>query len=554
LKGALGDVVFQPPPPPPTHDPLKLEIPSKAKDDSSAKDYVPSLFLAATAEGTVYRLRLRDGAILNRVRVWRRPVHLALLYREVFHVQVLLVTDAASKSLSTVPLPLSGRGTLPQKRGKPISALGMTPDAGRVYVATPRRLYVVNPFWWRIAQRLKLPHPVDGIFAARDGRHLVLTDSSTGKVFGVDLGNRYAAWRLPGVVFALLLFAFCALMAQSAGRSRFEIAAILILLTCDPLLFALSRMAMNDIYLAAFVMGAYFFCFRYTQSPSKRAFFWAMSVCFGLGLASKWPAVCALGGTFLFILFTQRGWSQVPGKLSHSAESTRDARSSSFRSVRSVLRFMGAYLLLPFVIYAASFTQTYLAGSSPAEILHTQKEAFTYHATLKRYLPFGSKWWQWPFDGSFELYHEDRTGMSAAIWLMPPAVISLAGLFALPLILMRTLCHRDGYAAILCLGFFGQWLPWAISPRQAFLYHFASAVPFLCLAVAYFLGEMRAGRILSRLSPEARSVFSEVYLGLVIAAFVWLHPELTTLPGDFSVSHRLPHPWMRGWIPVTGSL
>lgn len=146
LQGALGDVVFQPPPPSPQHDPLKLEMPPKEEDGSSARDYVPSLFLAATAEGTVYRLRLRDGAILNRVRAWGRPVHLALIYREVFRVQVLLITDAASKTFSAVPLPLSVRGKLPPKRGKPISALGMTPDAGRVYVATPQHLDVINPF------------------------------------------------------------------------------------------------------------------------------------------------------------------------------------------------------------------------------------------------------------------------------------------------------------------------------------------------------------------------------------------------------------------------
>ncbi len=47
---------------------------------------------------------------------------------------------------------------------------------------------------------------------------------------------------------------------------------------------------------------------------------------------------------------------------------------------------------------------------------------------------------------------------------------------------------------------FGQWLPWMLVPRSAFLYHFLPAVPFGCLAVAVLLVELwkrgRAGRVI----------------------------------------------------------
>ena len=41
--------------------------------------------------------------------------------------------------------------------------------------------------------------------------------------------------------------------------------------------------------------------------------------------------------------------------------------------------------------------------------------------------------------------------------------------------------RRSTALLILLIGFFGQWLPWALSPRGTFIYHFLPAVPLGCM-------------------------------------------------------------------------
>ena len=72
--------------------------------------------------------------------------------------------------------------------------------------------------------------------------------------------------------------------------------------------------------------------------------------------------------------------------------------------------------------------------------------------------------------------HGRRTSMRTATLvlyaLFVPAVVWLAS---------RWTRRRDPAAIVLVIGFFGQWLPWALVPRIAFAYHFMPAVPFGCL-------------------------------------------------------------------------
>ena len=47
--------------------------------------------------------------------------------------------------------------------------------------------------------------------------------------------------------------------------------------------------------------------------------------------------------------------------------------------------------------------------------------------------------------------------------------------------------------ALIAIGFAGQWVPWARIDRAAFQYHYYTALPFVLLALAYFVAELWHG-------------------------------------------------------------
>ena len=53
--------------------------------------------------------------------------------------------------------------------------------------------------------------------------------------------------------------------------------------------------------------------------------------------------------------------------------------------------------------------------------------------------------------------------------------------------------RRSLALALITIGFAAQWMPWARIDRAAFQYHYYTALPFLILALAYFVAELWHG-------------------------------------------------------------
>ena len=98
--------------------------------------------------------------------------------------------------------------------------------------------------------------------------------------------------------------------------------------------------------------------------------------------------------------------------------------------------------------------------------------------------------------------------------------------------------RRPAPLAILAIGFFGQWLPWALSPRGTFVYHFLPAVPLGCIALAVVLwGAWQRG-------AWQRGV-AVAYGVAVVAVFVWFYPLYTAWPlTPQDVAARM---WLPSW-------
>jgi dolichyl-phosphate-mannose--protein O-mannosyl transferase len=114
-------------------------------------------------------------------------------------------------------------------------------------------------------------------------------------------------------------------------------------------------------------------------------------------------------------------------------------------------------------------------------------------------------------------------------WAFVPAVLWLS---------RRWWKERNAAFVVLLIGFFGQWLPWGLVPRIAFMYHFLPAVPFGALAVAVCLVELWRGDTLRR-------VLAAGYVLAVASSFIFFYPLYAAVPLERrAIEARL---WLESW-------
>ncbi len=188
-----------------------------------------------------------------------------------------------------------------------VHALGRTPDgmAATIYVVEPRGNAVFadavlpfTPVAW--ATDTAAAHP-------SSDRQELLAFASDGAGAAVDIGQHAFAWRAPGMFLGALMAGLVFLLARILFRRRSIAVLAGLFVLADGMLFAQSRIAMNDAYVAFFILAAVtLFAAIWSGAWRWRGAFWAglplVGVLLGLALASKWVALYAIGGIGLLVL------------------------------------------------------------------------------------------------------------------------------------------------------------------------------------------------------------------------------------------------------------
>jgi dolichyl-phosphate-mannose-protein mannosyltransferase len=228
-----------------------------------------------------------------------------------------------------------------------------------------------------------------------------------------------------------------------------------------------------------------------------------------------------------------------------------------------------ATVVAPCAIYVASYTQMFLqehhippgyAGIGPFKLgpfstgertlpdsswwdmfVGEQWQMWHYHTTLTAGHPYYSKWWQWLLDIRPVFYYVDRSsegwvantynlGNPLLYWGFPIAIVLGAWL------IWR---RRDLKLALVLAAFLINWLPWTLSPRGLFFYHFLPSVPFLVLMVAYCLAW------LWRQPDRKWQQVAATYVGVVFVCFAFFYTQLAavTVPEWFADLHY----WLPSW-------
>jgi hypothetical protein len=138
-----------------------------------------------------------------------------------------------------------------------------------------------------------------------DDHGRLLVSTGHGMLVRVDAGSNAFAWRLAGVVFGAVLVGLVYLLAATMfGRRRVAVLAA-VFVAVDGMSFVMSRIAMNDIFVAAFIVAAYALFWQVWSGRWSRSAWWALplvGVLIGLAAASKWVGFYALAGLWILVL------------------------------------------------------------------------------------------------------------------------------------------------------------------------------------------------------------------------------------------------------------
>ncbi|HKZ91695.1 MAG TPA: phospholipid carrier-dependent glycosyltransferase, partial [Candidatus Limnocylindrales bacterium] len=225
---------------------------------------------------------------------------------------------AAGASLEIVPI-LDEGPDLPSRLAMPgelrdlvwnepanlVHALGDAPEGGPT-------VYVVEPHGNAVFIDVPLPSGPDHLLAdtqperPAEDRGELLAIGADGVIASVGIDGNAFGWRLPGMLLGALMAGLLYLLARVlfARRSIALIAAILVV--AEGMLFANSRIGMNDVYVTTFIVGAALLFAPLYLGPRRPwtavALLLGAGLCLGLALASKWVALYAIGGLVFLVL------------------------------------------------------------------------------------------------------------------------------------------------------------------------------------------------------------------------------------------------------------
>lgn len=348
-----------------------------------------------------------------------------------------------------------------------------------------------------------------------------LTQAASMAVFG----ENGFGWRFSSVVFGTATIALLFFLALEMGFPPATALLAMGLLSLDGLALTTSRIAMNDAHVTFFFLAVLWLYVRWKKHPTDvRAFLVALAA--GLAVASKWSGIFVVGAI---------GLDQARGLL---------FRRKVFQKHISRLVFLAlaAVILIPSV-YVLSYSQMFAQGKTWKHFRELHRQIWWYQTNLEATHPYQSTPLEWVLNlRPVYVYADfDQPGILNNIYMQGNPLIFWAGIIAVLWTASDVISwhwkKRDTRLAkqsenltLILTAYAITWVPWIVSPRIMFFYHYLPAVPLLCLLLAH--------QLLMVAKNHHRGkwwvIFFVVVSGLTFAAFF---PNWTALP--------VPQTWAR---------
>ena len=266
----------------------------------------------------------------------------------------------------------------------------------------------------------------------------------------------------------------------------------------DGLPIVMSRIGMNDSYILFFALLSIYLFVKQKDFTSALAF--------GMALASKWSALWA--APILFVLWLRR--------------------KNKFRLSTFVY-----FLIVPFVIYLLTYLPMFFTGHNLSIWWEMQKQMWWYHTGLRATHPYTSSWWSWPLlIRTIYLYTSDEVrGTVARIYAMGNPLVFWFGLASVAISAVFAFVEHNKKLGLIVFCYLIFFVPWAVSPRIMFLYHYLPSIPFLAIATAYVLRR------------NHKLIF--VYLIICSLTFIYFYPHWAGLQVPLWLDRS--YYWLPSW-------
>ncbi|WP_378738184.1 dolichyl-phosphate-mannose--protein mannosyltransferase [Nocardia brasiliensis] len=400
-------------------------------------------------------------------------------------------------------------------------------------------------------------------------------------------------WRFSAAVAGTLLVLIVIRIARRLARSTMVGAIAGILMVADGVTFVQSRIGMLDIFLALFATAA-FGCLvvdrdeirarmahadvagRTTSTPygprlGVRWWRFGAGVFLGLACGTKWSGIYFVVAFFLLCLVFS-----VTVRRSYGV-----TRPWVGTFVRDLVPSVYALIVIPMGVYLASYggwfasetgINRYAVGNQIGtggffsfvpdalrSLWYNSGEVLNFHTHLTNsagnHHPWESKPWTWPMGLRPMLYYFPDPGTASGCGYSPcvkammllgtPAIWWLA----LPVLLWaawRSITRHDWRYATVLVGYLAAWLPWFVSlDRQMYFFYATAMAPFLMMLLAIGLGDIIGRAPHSDEHRRLRLLTVCLYLGIVVANFIWIWPILTAMPISMDTWQR--ELWLPSW-------
>ncbi|MCU0948035.1 MAG: phospholipid carrier-dependent glycosyltransferase [Porphyrobacter sp.] len=355
------------------------------------------------------------------------------------------------------------------------------------------------------------------------------------------MGDDAIGWRIMPLIFGMTALGAGMRAMWHASASRFACIAFGVLLASGFALFVQTRIAMLDIFMAAFLLiAAWQFAAAIRQPETGRWRLAVTGVMLGCAMASKWNAALLAmlpGLTFLIAraragrrrLFRSRRGAPVPGI-----------------TLIEACVWLGA---VPLVVYALAFVPAYGMGTplrpslvsehgligAQIQMLHLQASVIEPHTYM-------STWPQWVLNSrGIWYFYELADGSQRGVLLIGNPLTMLLGLPALAWCALAGSARRDAARLAAVIGYGVSLGLWVIAPKPVqFYYHYLMPGTFLLAALALTLADLRR-------SGQAGALLAWSVLGGSLAVFAWFLPILSAAPLAEGPMSFMRWMWLDSW-------
>lgn len=345
-------------------------------------------------------------------------------------------------------------------------------------------------------------------------------------------GDTAFAWRFFSAFFGVGIIILVYFLARKLFNNRILALFAALVAAADGLLLVMSRIAMNDNYLIFFSLLA-LLAFLYNKK-------FLMAISLGCAVASKWTGFYAIGiiGVLYIIRITAEWYNlrkldqdQIALEAVEEETFTQKSQTKSLstkRIITEILLLPLLFILIPAAIYLAAYIPFLTGNHIPPDqnwnswqaFAELQRQMWWYHTNLNASHDYQSTPWEWVLNLRpvwFWVDYKDTT--VANIYALGNPLVMWFGLISIAFVLYDFVRRRSMDLLVILVGYFGFFLPWVISPRIMFFYHYTPAVPFLALASGYVLYEF--------LGDKVGRVFITIFCILLLGFFIYFYPLLT---------------------------